>query len=82
LAGAGVTPTALTAVFLTGMRNVFRLTAGLVLAAALVSALRGREYRAGAATSGHVRSVREPARVVVPDGLGGAPAAGVPNPEH
>jgi len=78
----GVSPSALTNVFLTGMRNVFRLAAALVIAAAVFSVLRGREYRAGVADPTHVRSVREPVRTMAPDALGGAPATGVPSSEH
>ncbi|MCI4327806.1 MAG: MFS transporter [Thermoplasmata archaeon] len=69
----GLTPAALTSVFLTGMRSVFRLAALLVLASAVFSALRGREFRAGAAESGHVRTVREPTRTTVSEPLSGAP---------
>ncbi|HKV89587.1 MAG TPA: MFS transporter [Thermoplasmata archaeon] len=75
-ASLGLSNAALSAVFIGGMRTVFRLAAVLVLASALFSALRGREYRAGAATTGRVRSVREPIRAVAADSLAGAPSAG------
>jgi hypothetical protein len=77
----GLTQAALTSVFLTGMRSVFRLAAVLVLASAVFSALRGREFRAGATETGHLRTVREPIRATVSEPIGGAPTASRPNSE-
>ncbi len=45
LAGAGLTPAQVESSFLSGMTIAFRLSAGLVLAAAAFSVLRGRERR-------------------------------------
>jgi EmrB/QacA subfamily drug resistance transporter len=78
VASLGLTQSALTSVFLGGMRSVFRLAAVLVLAGAVFSALRGREHRAGESTTGHLRTVREPTRPLPTEPLGGSPAAGAP----
>lgn len=76
-ASLGLTPAALTLVFIGGMRTVFRVAAGLAFASAVFSALRGREYRAGAETAGRVRSVRAPLRPLTADGRPASPAQGL-----
>jgi EmrB/QacA subfamily drug resistance transporter len=58
----GLSPAQLSEVFVHGMRNVFLLSGALVFGAAVFSILRGREHRAGADLTGHLRSVREPQR--------------------
>ncbi|MCI4357114.1 MAG: MFS transporter [Thermoplasmata archaeon] len=81
-ASLGLSRAALTAVFIGGMRTVFRVAAVLVLASAVFSALRGREYREGAATTGRIRSVREPSLGGQPESMGGSPASRRPVSDH
>jgi EmrB/QacA subfamily drug resistance transporter len=81
-ASLGLTPAALTLVFIGGMRTVFRVAAGLAFGAAVFSALRGREYRAGATTEGRVRSVRQPLRGTPSAARGGSAGPAPTLSEH
>ena len=62
VARIGLTPAGLDLVFLAGMRLAFEVSGAFVVVAALFSALRGKERRAGEIIIVHSPAVRAPAR--------------------